>query len=437
MKEAECTVRAQLEFHNPGNLTPDQYGASAGWRLFLPYERVEAGDERLNSKGHWQGCAVFGFSPMQDRSQLTYRTKRPLPQKGGQPCPPSNTSSSTTHAPAADGSVMLQGAQPTGGSEAGDESPNPSSSGECCDVLSLLRTANIERQKEWCPDQLPDLSFRGNELAGETGEACNVIKKIERERHGWRGSRANVDQLAEELADVVIVADLIATQCGIDLSKAVIDKFNATSDKNRISVRISDKRERTVKSCETRATSTNSDVNATAAQAATLASNAAPSDVRSADEPQSIRQDHQSWCASRKIGGGACSCGAGALKCEVCGKAATEVTGGEDNWRPFISSARCDEHSFGENTKPPKEEPQISEAAKQAAVLLEKWKAGYFFLVPEHCVQTAINAATAQLKDRVRELTNTESFLSGQVQNVELQRRIAAGPGTPFDSEQN
>ena len=101
-----------------------------------------------------------------------------------------------------------------------------------------LRNANIERQKEWCPDIQPDLSFRGNELAGETGEACNVIKKLERERHGWRGSKSTIDCLAEELADVIIVADLIAQAAGVNLGEAVLNKFNATSDKNRLSTKL-------------------------------------------------------------------------------------------------------------------------------------------------------------------------------------------------------
>lgn len=96
--------------------------------------------------------------------------------------------------------------------------------------LEALRAANIARQAEWCPDQVPDLSFRGNELAGETGEACNIIKKLERERHGWAGSRATLDQLAQELADVIICVDLVAQQTGIDLWPAVVSKFNDTSE---------------------------------------------------------------------------------------------------------------------------------------------------------------------------------------------------------------
>lgn len=112
--------------------------------------------------------------------------------------------------------------------ERGSDGRDPDGSGLS---LRTLHAANIARQAEWCPDQVPDLSFRGNELAGEVGEACNVVKKLERERHGWRGSRATLDDLAQELADVVICASLCAVTAGIDLDAAVVAKFNATSEK--------------------------------------------------------------------------------------------------------------------------------------------------------------------------------------------------------------
>jgi len=94
---------------------------------------------------------------------------------------------------------------------------------------TTLRDANIARQAEWDPSDQITLSFRGNELAGEVGEACNVIKKLERERMGLRGSRATIHDLKSELADVVICADLIAMHLGIDLEAAIADKFNDTS----------------------------------------------------------------------------------------------------------------------------------------------------------------------------------------------------------------
>jgi NTP pyrophosphatase (non-canonical NTP hydrolase) len=105
-------------------------------------------------------------------------------------------------------------------------------------TLAALQRADVDRQDEWCPDEKPDLSFRGNEMAGEAGEACNVIKKLERERHGWRGSRASIEQLAEELADVIHTAVLVAITAGIDIEPAVVAKFDATSEKNGLLTRL-------------------------------------------------------------------------------------------------------------------------------------------------------------------------------------------------------
>lgn len=96
--------------------------------------------------------------------------------------------------------------------------------------LQLLRVRNNERQVLWDPDRLTDSSFHSNELAGEVGEVCNVIKKLERERLGIRGSRDTIEHLAEEIADVVICADKLAARYGIDLEQAVTKKFNATSE---------------------------------------------------------------------------------------------------------------------------------------------------------------------------------------------------------------
>ena len=107
------------------------------------------------------------------------------------------------------------------------------------DNHTSLRAANIARQKAWDTNDAITLSYRGNELAGEVGEACNVIKKLERERLGIRGSRDTVEHLAEELADVVICADLIAMSEGIDLNAAVAAKFNATSEKVGLPQRLS------------------------------------------------------------------------------------------------------------------------------------------------------------------------------------------------------
>lgn len=97
--------------------------------------------------------------------------------------------------------------------------------------LNDLRRANEDRQQAWTGGQRVGLLFRAVELGGEVGEVLNICKKIERERSGWRGSRATLADMADELADVVICADLLALSEGIDLSAAVARKFNATSEK--------------------------------------------------------------------------------------------------------------------------------------------------------------------------------------------------------------
>lgn len=77
---------------------------------------------------------------------------------------------------------------------------------------TYLQTAILERNKEWQGATDLSASFRINELLGEVGELCNVIKKLERERLGIRGSRDTLEHLAEELGDGVICLMLVANE---------------------------------------------------------------------------------------------------------------------------------------------------------------------------------------------------------------------------------
>ncbi len=99
-------------------------------------------------------------------------------------------------------------------------------------MLKQLRMVQNARQKLWDPGVKLDLAYFGNAVAGEVGEACNIIQTLERERHGLPGSRSTVDALADELADVIIYLDLIAAMTGIDLGTAVKNKFNKDSRKH-------------------------------------------------------------------------------------------------------------------------------------------------------------------------------------------------------------
>jgi NTP pyrophosphatase (non-canonical NTP hydrolase) len=74
-----------------------------------------------------------------------------------------------------------------------------------------------------------------NALAGEVGEAANIIKKMR------RGDLDHVEDrslLADELADIAIYLDLLAFRANIDLGVAVRRKFNAVSDRVGCGVKI-------------------------------------------------------------------------------------------------------------------------------------------------------------------------------------------------------
>lgn len=106
-------------------------------------------------------------------------------------------------------------------------------------TLADLREANVTRDIEWNGEgPRLDAAFRGVELAGEVGEACNVIKKLERARRGLKGSKDTLEHLGEELADIVICVDLVAMTYGLDLSEAIRNKFNATSEKVGLKTRL-------------------------------------------------------------------------------------------------------------------------------------------------------------------------------------------------------
>lgn len=105
-----------------------------------------------------------------------------------------------------------------------------------------LREKNVGRCAEsYHPLTAWSLTDWACAMGGEAGEAMNVCKKIRRITGPTRdiNSETSADvelaalekQLADELADVVIYADLLAARMGIDLDRAIISKFNATSAK--------------------------------------------------------------------------------------------------------------------------------------------------------------------------------------------------------------
>ncbi len=72
-------------------------------------------------------------------------------------------------------------------------------------------------------------------VAGEVGEAANVIKKLNRVRDGIPGNKESESQLrvmlADELADIAIYLDLLSQAAGFDLEAIRETKFCRTSQK--------------------------------------------------------------------------------------------------------------------------------------------------------------------------------------------------------------
>lgn len=113
-------------------------------------------------------------------------------------------------------------------------------------TFEKLRKANVARCNVWHPDGLDSWSLADWAVAaaGEMGEACDVIKKLNRERDGLVGNKKSEAELerdlADEIADTVIYLDLLAERAGIDLSKAIVSKFDAVSVRNGLPHRLTE-----------------------------------------------------------------------------------------------------------------------------------------------------------------------------------------------------
>lgn len=78
-------------------------------------------------------------------------------------------------------------------------------------------------------------------MAGEAGEVCDVIKKYNRGDYGETplGFKKFQQDLSNEIADTITYLDLLANAAGIDMAKAVINKFNEVSDRTNSKVHLS------------------------------------------------------------------------------------------------------------------------------------------------------------------------------------------------------
>ena len=104
--------------------------------------------------------------------------------------------------------------------------------------LQAFRTINIDRARNGfkCYDNQP-LTYWTTALAGEVGELCNMIKKLQRVELGgvdggssYTAKNITKEMLKEEIGGIAIYLDLMASLLEIDLTEAIIDTFNNKSD---------------------------------------------------------------------------------------------------------------------------------------------------------------------------------------------------------------
>jgi NTP pyrophosphatase (non-canonical NTP hydrolase) len=105
-------------------------------------------------------------------------------------------------------------------------------------TFATVSRANRLRCERWHPgfpnDKIWNGGDWGNALAGETGEACNIVKKLRRLEAGYpdRDHKESADRLADlanEIADVYLYLDLLAQYYGLSVEACLPPKFNAVS----------------------------------------------------------------------------------------------------------------------------------------------------------------------------------------------------------------
>jgi NTP pyrophosphatase (non-canonical NTP hydrolase) len=103
--------------------------------------------------------------------------------------------------------------------------------------ISEFRKMSIRRAIEAfnCYENQP-LTFWTTALAGELGELCNMIKKIQRVElggidggHSYTAKNITPEMLKEEIGGIYIYLDLLASLLKISMEDAIIDTFNEKS----------------------------------------------------------------------------------------------------------------------------------------------------------------------------------------------------------------
>jgi NTP pyrophosphatase (non-canonical NTP hydrolase) len=113
-------------------------------------------------------------------------------------------------------------------------------------TFAAVSKLNRERCERWHPG-FPDDGWTGADwataMAGEAGEACNVVKKLRRAQFGIVQAAADPGpelraKLATEIGDTFLYLDLLAQYYGLDMQRCVADTFNRVSEREGFPERI-------------------------------------------------------------------------------------------------------------------------------------------------------------------------------------------------------
>ena len=91
--------------------------------------------------------------------------------------------------------------------------------------LNKFNQKNIERSRRGFgmdPADWPEMQY-GCAIAGETGELCNLLKKV------GRGDDIANDDIRREVGDIVIYLDLFCSMYGFTLEECIVYAFNKKS----------------------------------------------------------------------------------------------------------------------------------------------------------------------------------------------------------------
>lgn len=104
-------------------------------------------------------------------------------------------------------------------------------------TLETISSVNLDRALVWHPDGLEGWSVSdwAVAMAGEAGEVCNAVKKLNRigteirQAEGPSDRDAALRAIANEIGDTFLYLDLLAQRLGLRIEDCVSDTFNRVS----------------------------------------------------------------------------------------------------------------------------------------------------------------------------------------------------------------